>query len=251
MSKTALIDAVRRLDHAAVRRLLDANPGLLAARDRRGYNLLHLACSASAADPSGKKRQVHIADALLSRGLPIDAPVGPDACTPLFFSVARARNTPLARFLIARGAEPSRAPGGGLFAAGWWQDLDALELLVRTGAAIDRVVGVTPFLACWCWGRFEAAKWLARHGADVNHRDSRGRTALHHGIAKTFDPPLLAWLVRHGASPELPDRQGESARDWAARKRDRRWLDALGPQRTGQRPGGADPAARQRNRVHR
>ena len=34
--------------------------------------------------------------------------------------------------------------------------------------------------------------------------------------------------VGHGASPDNKDKNGVSARDRASRKRDRRWLDALG-----------------------
>ena len=43
-----------------------------------------------------------------------------------------------------------------------------------------------------------------------------------------FDPAQLAWLVDHRASPDIKDRHGVSARDRASRKRDKRWLDALG-----------------------
>jgi ankyrin repeat protein len=167
-------------------------------------------------------------DFLLKRGgFDIDLPVGRDACTPLFFAVARARNTALIRFLIEQGAKPTAAPGGGLFAAGWWEDLVNLKLLMRAGAPVDVVVGVTPFLACWCWKRFESAKCLVLNGADANYQDSKGRTALHHGIEKEFDPALLKWLVSHGASPDVADRQGVSPRVKASRKRDRRFLVAL------------------------
>ncbi len=228
MSKTAIIEAVQRLDLEATRRLLDAKPSLRAVTDRRDRNLLHLACSASPAKlKTSERAQVRFVDVLLKQGYEIDLHVGRDACTPLFFAVARARNTALVKFLINQGAKPASAPGGGLYAAGWWEDLANLKLLIRAGAPIDVVVGVTPFLACWCWKRFKAAKSLALSGADVNYQDSKGRTALHHGIEREFDPALLKWLVRHGASPDLVDRQGLSPRVKASRKRDKRFLAAL------------------------
>lgn len=228
MSKAAMIDAVQRLDLSSTRRLAESRPSLLTVTDRQGLNLLHLACTASAAKLQvSARQQVRFVDFLLECGFEIDLPVGRDACTPLFFAVARARNSALVKFLIDRGAEPASAPGGGLFAAGWWEDLANLKLLIRAGAPVDVVVGVTPFLACWCWKRFEAAKCLALNGANVNHQDPKGRTALHHGIEKQFDPTLLRWLVNHGASPDVTDRQGISPRVKASRKRDKRFLAAL------------------------
>jgi len=228
MSKAALIDAVRHLDLKEAQRLLGSKPSLLTVTDRQGRNLLHVACSVSPVQLEVPERlQVRFVDFLLGRGLEIDTPVGKDACTPLFFAVARARNTSLVRFLIDRGAQVTSAPGGGLYAAGWWDDVANLKILIAAGATIDIVVGITPFLASWCWGRFEAAKCLALHGADVNFRDRKGWTALRHGIEKEYDPRLLTWLVKHGAQPDVPDREGVTPRVKASRKRDKRFLTAL------------------------
>ena len=228
MSKAAIVEAVRALDVRATKALLAATPSLLSVVDRQDRNLLHLACSVEAGDlQQPPATQVRLVELLLDRGIEIDAQVGRDKCTALFFAVARARSKSLVTRLIARGAQVSAAPGDGLFAAGWWEDIPILKLLVDAGARIELVVGVTPFLACWCWKRFDAAKWLAVNGANVNYQDDRGRTALHHGIEKDVDPALLAWLVKHGAAPDLPNRAGVSARAAAARKRDRRFREAL------------------------
>ena len=86
---------------------------------------------------------------------------------------------------------------------------------------------MTPFLAAWGWRKFDAAKFLALNGANVNFQDRKGRTALHHGIEKEFDPAMLAWLVKHGASPDIPDGDGVTARAKAARKRDGRYKRIL------------------------
>ena len=228
MSKTAIIEAVRFLDLDVTKRLLEAKPGLLSVTDREGRNLLHLACSASPAKLQvPNAAQARFVSYLLDRGFEIDTLVGKDACTALFFAVARARNPTLVNLLIQRGAKPTSAPGGGLFAAGWWDDVENLKLLIAAGARVDIVVGVTPFLAAWCWRKFAAAKFLARSGADVNYQDDRGKTALHHGVEKEFDPMLLKWLVRHGASPDVSDSDGVSPRERASRKRDKRFLAAL------------------------
>ena len=228
MSKTAILEAAKELDLPRTKSLLRTRPDLRDVRDRQGRNLLQLACWI----PPRKRNvtpaaQTRMAEFLLDQGFSIDEPVGKDACTALFFAVAGARNPSLIKLLLSRGADVNTAPGGGLFAAGWWNDVDNLKLLIDAGAEIDIVVGITPFLASWCWKQFDAAKYLAQRGADVNYQDHKGRTALHHGVEKEFNPRLLTWLVRHGASPDITDREGVSARLKASRKRDKRWFTAL------------------------
>ena len=231
MSKTQIIDAVQQLDVARTRRLLDSNPSLLAVTDRKGRNLLHLACSVPCGDLRiPESAATRMAGFLLRAGIGLestkDDPKG--GGTPLWFAVARGRNATLVRFLLKRGAAPTRIPGGGLFAAGWYDDVHILNLLVRAGVAVDVGDDMTPFLACWSWQRFRAAKFLALKGADVNRREpEKGKTALHIGVEKAFDPALLAWLVKHGASPDIPDRQNATARQMASRKRNKQWLASL------------------------
>lgn len=230
MSKTRIVESVKNLDLVTTRALLDAKPELLAVRNPQGRNLLHLACSASC-----ERLRVPETDAvrmvtfLLDRGMDIEERglSGRDPCPPIFFAVAFSRNPAVVKCLLDRGAKATAAPGGGLFAAGWWGDVENLDLLIRAGSPIDVVVGVTPFLASWCWKRFDAAKFLALKGANVNYRDKKGKTALHHGVEKEIDPALLTWLVAHGASPDIADNDDVSPRLKASRKRDKRFLAAL------------------------
>jgi hypothetical protein len=89
------------------------------------------------------------------------------------------------------------APGGGLFAAGWYDDVENLKLLIDAGADVDVVVGVTPFLACWHWKKFAAAKYLAKRGADVLFRDpAKHETAYEYGVRRKYDPSLLRWITK-------------------------------------------------------
>lgn len=76
-------------------------------------------------------------------------------------------------------------------------------------------------------GRRREASRRARR-ADVNAQDAKGRTALHVAIEKEYDPALLTWLVAYGASADIEGRDGVSARLRASRKRNRRYLAALG-----------------------
>ncbi len=225
MSKTRLFEAVKMLDLEETKRILDAKPELEKVWNDQGRNLLHVACSVDCEDiGKPKSAAVKMVAFLLDRGFDIeqDGGAGPDLCKPIWFATAKGRNKPLVKLLLDRGATPT-----GLYAAGWWEDIDILNLLVDAGADLEVVVGVTPFLACWGWGRFKAAKALALKGANVNVQDQRGRTALHIGIEKEFDPALLKWLVKHGASPDIADREGVTARLKASRKRDKKFLAAL------------------------
>lgn len=225
MSKTRLIEAVKMLDLKETKRILEAKPELEKVWNDQGRNLLHIACSVDC-DDIGKPKSaaVKMVTFLLDRGFDIEQEggAGPDLCRPIWFATAKGRNLAVVKLLLQRGAKPT-----GLYAAGWWEDIDILNLLVDAGADKEIVVGVTPFLACWGWERFKAAKALALKGADVNVQDKRGRTALHLGIEKEFDPPLLKWLVQHGASPDIPDRDGVTARLKASRKRNKQFLAAI------------------------
>jgi ankyrin repeat protein len=225
MSKTRLFEAVKNLDLAETKKILAAKPELLKVRNPQGRNLLHLACSADC-EEMGKPRSAakNMAAFLLESGLDIEEEggAGPDLCKPIWFATAKGRNVTLVKYLLERGAKPT-----GLYAAGWWEDIDILNTLIDAGADKEILVGVTPFLACWGWKKFKAAKALALKGANVNVQDKRGRTALHIGIEKEFDPALLKWLVQHGASPDIPDRDGATARVKASRKRNKQFLAAI------------------------
>lgn len=231
MSKTRIIEATQNLDLNSTRKLLKAKPSLLTVHDRQGRNLLHLACGVSCKKLGvPESTAVRMVDFLLDCGMDIEETnlTECDPCTPLFFAVARGRNLQVVRLLIKRGAKPALAPGGALFAAGWWDDVKILEVLLRHGAEIDVGVGGTPFMACWLWKRLEAAKFLASKGANVNFIDPRnGKTALLYGVEREYEPALLKFLVKHGASPDIEDHTGVSARSKASRKRDKRYLRAI------------------------
>src|SRR5215831_18011651 len=164
MSKTRMIEAVKELDISAVRDLLAAEPDLLSVTDRRGFNLLHLACCVPCADLGiAESVSAKMVTLLLDSGLDVESKLPPeqDRCTALFFAVARGRNATLIKLLLRRGAKAQNAPGGGLFAAAWYDDVGHLDLLVKAGAKVDVVVGMTPFLAAWTWKKFQAARFLA------------------------------------------------------------------------------------------
>jgi len=227
VSKARLLEAVRRLDVPAATALLEKQPSLLSVTDRRGRNLLHLACSASCKELGlSEAVSARLVTLLLDAGLDVDSPLVMDGhpCNSVWFAAARGRNATLVELLVRRGARPL-----GLFAAGWHEDLKIVQLLIDLGAVVDeRVEDETPFLHCWKNRRLRSARVLLHSGANVNAKDSSGKTALHYGVKKGFEPSTLRALVRSGASPDIEDRDGVSPRLLASRKRDKRFLRALG-----------------------
>jgi ankyrin repeat protein len=201
-----------------VRRALEENPALLAFRDERGRNWLHVCCATKPA--KGKLGDsVKTAETLLAAGLDLDREAfreGEWKATPLWFAIARGENLPLAELLLERGCDPNHC----LWAAAFRSNLEAIRLLVRHGARLDDCVeNETPFLAAVKTSRFDAAEELLRLGADPNFRDPRGMTALHYMLKKTSDAKHFAMLLAHGARPDIPDPKGVTALAALARKK--------------------------------
>ena len=118
------------------------------------------------------------------------------------------------------------APGGGLFAAAWWNDVENLELLIRAGARDRHCRRRHAVPRCLVLEEFDAAKVLALSGADVNYRDSKG------------GPPCAAWRrrIRRTAfvAGETRSVAGYRGSRWCVRparslrKRDKKFFEAMG-----------------------
>jgi len=199
---------------------LDERPELLAHRDPRGRSWLHLCC---ASDPSRRGARpadsVRTADVLIARGLdPSEAAFreGRWKATPVWFAVARGRNPRLVRHLLELGADPEHS----LWAAAFRDDVKMIRLLVEHGASIDPVTeDETPLLSAVKTGHFRAARALLDLGADIDFQDSKGRTALHHMLRRSFDLADFRRIVRYGPRGDLPDGAGIRVADAMRRKR--------------------------------
>lgn len=217
-SKTAMLALVKDFRHAEVRAALDENRELLAFRDERGRNWLHVCCGTK----PGKAKlrdSVKTAEVLLAKGLPLDGEAfseGAWKATPLWYAIGRGENLALAEFLLERGCDPNHC----LWAAAFRSDLAAIRLLVRHGARLGDVAeGETPFLGAVKTSHFDAAEELLKLGADPNFRDARGMTALHYMLKKNSDAKHFAMLLAHGARAEVANAKGERAIDQIARKK--------------------------------
>lgn len=226
MSKTRLFQAIKALDLETVAALVEARPDLLGVTDDRRRNPLHLLCSLPA-DSKTAHRSLALARRLLDAGIDVNAPAfveGAFQATPLWYAISRGRNLPLARLLLRRGSTPENA----LWAAAFADDVEAIDLLVRSGASLDPVAeDETPFLGAVKWSRFAGAERLLRHGANVNFQNSKGLTALHLVLKKNSDPRHVEMLLRYGADPTITSGDGRSPRDLVRNRRDRTYFNLL------------------------
>ncbi len=226
MSRARLFRSIKALDLEAAAAVLAAQPELLQTTDDRRRNPLHFLCSLPAA-PKTRERSIRLARHLLGAGIDIDAPAfveGAFRATPLWYSISRGRNLPLARFLLEQGSTPEYC----LWAAGFADDVEAIDLLVRHGARVDPVTeDETPFLGAIKWSRFAAAERLLHHGANVNFQSSKGVTALHLVLKKDSAPRHVAMLLRHGADPTIRSKDGKTPIDLVSRRRDKTYLAML------------------------
>jgi hypothetical protein len=246
MSKTALLDALKSLDLGKVRTIVKAKPDLKGFTDEKGFNLLQLCCKRNTVDDAGAaQRQLRLAQWLVSEGFDPRATYttkpGEDGeedaaeISLVFFAVARAQNTALARYFMEQGAKP-----GAFFAAAWWGNGDILADMVRHGADINEVVGATPLhmaVAVLDRGvegkpkrarrRLECLKEFLRLGADPNIPAFDGTTPLHSVLKKEYDVEVFKLMLKHGANPDAPGKDARTVREIASRKRDKRYFHAL------------------------
>ncbi len=219
MSKTRLFHSIKSLDREAVADLLAAHPELKQVKDQRRRNALHFLCSLPA--DSRRERSLELARYLLGIGFGINEPAfveGPFQATPLWYAISRGRNLPLAKLLLKKGSTPEHC----LWAAGFKDDVEAIDLLIKHGARIDPVAeDETPFLGAIKWSHFAAAERLLRHGANVNFQDSKRMTALHYLVRKNSERKHIEMLLRHGADPTLENAEGKSPLDLVAKRRDK------------------------------
>jgi hypothetical protein len=200
VSKTSLLPLVRAFDGKAVAASLQERPSLVAHRDERGRNWLHVCC-ATALEGRDATPSIRTADVLLARGIDLND----HAFT---------------------GASQQYS----LYAAAYNRDTVAIRLLVRYGADIEESSGhgETPLLGAVGWSHFEAAEAMLECGANVNAQNDRGMTAAHLMLKKNSDYEHFALLARFKARFDLPDKQGITAAEIMSRKRDPRFKALAG-----------------------
>jgi len=165
---TDIVDAARRGDDNAVRRILEHDPAAVRATDADGFTALHWA---------GIRGHWRIFAELLAAGAPVDA-VGGDGGTPLHWACHHDR-ADMVRRLLDAGAR-----------------LDVHNRWGRTP------LHVTARRDCT-----NVAELLLARGADPNAVTAEGWTPLA-VASRSGHPEMVALLLAHGADPERRDDQG-------------------------------------------
>jgi ankyrin repeat protein len=196
-------------------------------------------------DPAAADRQLRLARWLVREGFdPLaihttapgeDGEEDPADLSLVWFAVAKAQNNGLARYFLRQGA-----PATALFAAAWWGNAEIVPDLVRHGDNLNAVVGATPLhmavevLERGIEGkpelarrRFKLLQTMLDLGADPNIPAANGTTPLHLALEKGYEPRVFTLLLAHGANPDRPGKGGRTVREIAARKKDKRYFDAL------------------------
>lgn len=220
-SRTQVLESVKSLRWHDVEASLAAEPKLIAYRDDRGRNFLHICCGVNVREKKlSAVDSVRTADVLLSAGVDINQEAFSEhnwKATPLWYAVSRGQNLRLATHLLQRGCDPNHC----LWAAAHKDDIATITLLLEHGAAIDAVAeDDTPFLSAVKGSHFRAAEALLERGANVNFQDSHGMTALHYMLKKDSDKRYFRTLLRYGARGDLKSENGDTAAELMSRKRD-------------------------------
>ena len=202
--KEALVEAMRRLDAARVKRLLDSPAGAALTKRDLGGLLFHANPNASAAKQAAVMRLV------LARGA--DPDVKDEDDEPLVAHIAYRMAPAVLRVLLAHGADPDAERGRaiGLLASGPDKQTPAkLKLLVEAGADInarpwpaDNDNALT-FAISTKDIDLRTCRALIELGIDLNAKNRHGETAL--DAAEKAGLTAIAALIRarggrHGRS---------------------------------------------------
>jgi uncharacterized protein len=198
-SKTALFDAAKRWDAAAVAALLKAAPDLITATDPKGRQALHIACAVKPGPGLGEPDGIKTVTALLKTGADLEAHVqmpaeeGDFRANAVWYAVARGENLPLVKFLLKRRGDASYS----LWAAVFRDDVPLMRVLLAAKPRLNlRAHGETPIFYAARTQRLKTLDLLIAAGADPSIKDERGRDAVEIAKARRLPKDVIARLEK-------------------------------------------------------
>jgi ankyrin repeat protein len=209
-----LFEAIQKGNADEVRKLLEKDPGLLAAK-RSGVSAVLVAAY---------HRHPEIARIFVEHGAMLDV-----------FEASALGDVERLRELLAEDSSRANAfaPDGftPLGLASFFGHPEAVRLLLENGAnpnlASANAQRVAPLHSAVAGGKAEIVRMLLARGADVHARQDLGFTALH-GAAVEGGEEMIRLLLDHGADPAARNVAGKTPADLARERADKRAAEILG-----------------------
>ena len=132
-----------------------------------------------------------------------------DNCTPLMMALEEGHIN-VATFLIEHGAKLDLQDDRGCTALHYALNyhpgsLEVISRLIENGVDVNACTNInrcTPLMIASRYGQLDAMNTLIKHGANVNHRDKDGKTALHYALSGSdVSCEILSCLIENGADP--------------------------------------------------
>ncbi len=180
-----------------LRRMLESDSAVAGARDGNGVSLLMHSLYRGRRD---------LAEEIAAKKAELD----------IFEAASLGRLDRLRKLAGERTQLDSQSKDGftALHFACFFQQPEAVRLLIEAGAAVDAVAGnpmkVMALHSAASARNLEAARLLVEHGAPVNARQHGGWVPIH-AAAQNGDRAMVELLLRYKADPQLANDEGKTA----------------------------------------
>ncbi len=220
----AIHDAARKGDVNKIKALLQADPKLVAERDKNGDTPLHSACL------HGQLAAAHV---LIDAGADVNAKNNYGAFTPgdLWGVFSSNNHQDPVSLLTVHGVDTKDMKNGYtpldlcLFAN---RHKELLQFLIAKGADVSAQAssGATPLFFAVLRDQPDDVKFLIDQGANVNLPDAYGGTILDAALQLQYGS-LIQILVDHGADVNAMDQSEQRPLAYAMKMDDHKWAELL------------------------
>lgn len=238
ISKGAYINAKGQFDRVALHyankkgmaKILLAHGAVVDAPTNYGETPLHWA--AQGVNSFGKQVDlIEFAETLIANGADVNKKTGEGRSyiTPLTYA-AGANNLPVARVLLAHGADVEGGGSSPLSYAGSNGDfVEMAQFLVENGAKVNQPSpsGWYPLMTAAGRGNIKVTNYLLAQGANPNATDKNGLTALYSAAGSDYGASAAETLLKHGANIDATYLSGLTALHQAASQGAKKVIEVL------------------------